>query len=410
MLVKLTFSEVGKKQLQPKQLLILLTTFALLSVFLSKKLLVKAYHFNTQIQQTNETLQPLLRKDEVKAVSNNNICGSPVVIFEETQNCSGGGSVDVDFGERNGGKRSGTVVYSKDLSLKVSKITIPLGILSGTDIPDSNIKLSKDSYILPGASSMFVDRHEDVGRAPTSAKITAVEYDTWATKGQVSFSELDEPSQEAKIVVDEYVPSNTQDCATCSTNSDKSEKIAEVVNNRTLPPGHSKNIEAKLPVLMCKGEDSISVDPKGVGCIDEDFSILKQVTAIFSGSDWQQCNEIEYDDEGNMISDGRCIDIENVELDLSGIFQNTNATYKKIVDVQMYPNSGYNCEQSVTFPAWVEIDGKGIYKITAKMNVPYECFRKGQEFDDTESETPSSRVIEAFIRYIEELKRDSIKF
>jgi hypothetical protein len=161
---------------------------------------------------------------------------------------------------------------------------------------------------------------------------------------------------------------------------------------------------------MCKDEDSISVTPQGVGCIDEGYSILKRVTAVFSGSDWEQCNKVEYDEEGNIISDGRCIDIEDVELDLSGIFENTNNAYKKIVDTQMYPNSGYNCELALSFPAWVEIDGRGIYKVSAKINVPYECWRKNQEFDDTASETPSDRGLKAFIEYIEDLNRDSINF
>jgi hypothetical protein len=399
------------ERLQPKQFLIILVLFAICSAFVSRKVLVRAYSVDSNIEQSSETLQPRLREEEVRAVnSSNGVCGTPVILYEDTQNCSGGGNVDVDFGERNGGRRRGTVVYSKDLSLKVSKITIPLGILSGTGLPNTNIKISKDSYILPAASSLFVDRHEDVNRAPGTEKVETVEYDTWATKGEISFSELDEPSQESQVVVDEYVPSNTEECSTCSTNSDNSEKIGDLVNNRTLPPGHSEDVESKVTLLMCKDEDSISVNPKGVACVDEEFSILKQVTAIFSGSDWEKCNKVEYDDEGNLISDGRCIDIENVVLDLSGIFENSNTAYKKIVDTQMYPNSGYNCEMSVTFPAWVEIDGKGIYKISAKMNVPYECWRKSQEFDDTDSETPTDRGLKAFIKYVEELNRESIKF
>jgi hypothetical protein len=402
---------LNSKRIQPKQFLLLLILFASLSVFISKKLFVKAYTLDSAVNQYNDTLQPRLREDEVKAVNNSDgVCGSPVVVYEGTQNCEGGGTVDVNFSENNGGRRNGTVVYSKDLSLKISKITIPLGVLSGTDIGSTNISIDNDNYILPAASSMFTDKHEDVVRAPTTAKVDSVEYETWATVGQVSFSELDEPSQESEVVVDEYVPSNTEECATCSTNPDKSEKIGEVVNNRTLPPGHSENIEANLPVLMCKDENSISVTPQGVGCIDEGYSILKRVTAVFSGSDWEQCNAIEYDEEGNIISDGRCIDIENVELDLSGIFQNTNTAYKKVVDAQMYPGSGYNCELSLSFPAWVEIDGKGIYEVSAKINVPYECWRKSQEFDDTDSETPSDRGLKAFIEYIEDLNRDSINF
>jgi len=389
----------------------LLTAFAMFTVFVTKQLFIKTYALDSAVNQYNENLQPMLKENEVKAVDNDQgVCGTPVVVYEDTQNCSGGGTVDVDFSESNGGSKSGTVVYSKDLSLKVSKITIPLGILSGTDIFNTNLSLTNDSYILPSASALFTNRHEDVGRPPTTPKVEVVEYDTWATKGQVSFSELEEPSQESNVVVEEYVPSNTQECATCSTNSDKSEQIGGLVNDRTLPPGHSSNIEAYLPVLMCKDEDSISVTPRGVGCIDEGYSILKRVTAIFSGSDWQQCNEVQYDEEGNIVLDGRCIDIENVVLDLSGIFENTNVAYKKIVDSQMNPDSGYNCELSLTFPAWIEIDGKGIYKVSAKINVPYECWRKNQEFDDTDSETPSDRGLKAFIEYIEGLSRDSVNF
>jgi hypothetical protein len=303
------------------------------------------------------------------------------------------------------------MVYSKDLSLKVSKITIPLGILSGSDIANTNLRITTDEYIIPAASSMFVDRHEDVQRAPGSEKIDSVEYETWATKGEVSFAEVDDSSQESQVIVDEYVPSNTQQCASCSTNSDKSEKIGKLVNDRTLPPEYNEDIETQLPVLMCKDEDSVSVEANGVACIDEEFSVLKQVTAIFSGSDWQQCNEIEYDDEGNIISDGRCIDIENVELVLNGIFQETNAGYKKIVDKQTYPGNNYNCEMSITFPAWIEIDGKGIYKVSAKMNVPYECWRMSQEFDDIEEdETPTNAGIKSFLKYIEALDREAVKF
>jgi hypothetical protein len=399
------------KKLQPKQFLFLLIAFALMSVFFSEKLFVKAYSLETSISQFNDNLQPLLREEEVRAAeSSQGVCGSPVVIYEDTQNCTGGGSVDVDFSENNGGSRSGTYVYSKDLSLKVSKVTIPLGILSGTDINSTNLSLKNDSYILPASSSMFTDTHEDVGRAPSRPKVEAVEYDIWATKGEVSFSELEEPSQESNVVVEEYVPSNTEECATCSTNPDKSEKIGKLVNDRTLPPGHSEDVEAYLPVLMCKDEDSISVTPKGVACIDEGYSVLKRVTAIFSGSDWEQCNQPQYDEEGNLISDGKCINIEDVILDLSGIFENTNAAYKKIVDSQMNPDSGYNCEMSLSFPAWVEIDGRGIYKVSAKINVPYECWRKSQEFDDTNSETPSDLGLKAFIKYIESLGRDSVNF
>lgn len=409
--VKLYSQALKNKRLQPKEFLILLILFASFSVFLTRRLFVRTYRLDSNIEQSRESIQPQLRITEVKAANNSDeVCGSPVVVYEGTQNCSGGGNVQVDFGERNGGRRNGTVVYSKDLSLKISKITMPLGVLSGTEIPNTNISITEDDYILPAASSLFVDGHEDVGRLPGSPKAEAVEYDTWATVGQVSFSELGEPSQESQVVVDEYVPSDTEECATCSTNSDKSEKIGELVKNRTLSPGHSRDVEATLPVLMCQDEESISISPTGVACIDEEYSILKRVTAIFSGSDWEQCNELEYDEEGNLISDGRCIDIENVVLDLSGIFENTSAAYKKIVDSQMHPDSGYNCELSLTFPAWVEIEGKGIYKISAKINVPYECWRKSQEFDDTNSETPSDRGLKAFIKFVEGLNRDFIKF
>jgi hypothetical protein len=400
------------KQLHPNKLLILLICFALFSIFLTKKVLIKEYSIDNNIAQYNENLQPLLREDEVKAAENSNqVCGSPVVVYEGTENCAGGGSVDVDFSENNGGRRSGTVVYSKDLSLKVSKITIPLGILSGSDIPNTNLRITTDEYMIPAASSLFVDKHEDVRRSPDTEKVKYTEYDTWATKSNVSFTELGESSQESQVVVDEYVPSSTQECASCSTNSDRSEKIGKLVNDRTTVPQYEKDIETKLPVLMCKDENSISVEADGVACIDEEFSVLKQITAIFSGSDWQQCNEIEYDDEGNIISDGRCIDIENVVLNLDGIFQNTNQAYENIVNRQISPYSEYNCEMSITFPAWIEIDGKGIYKVSAKMNVPYECWRMSQEFDDTEGdETPTDAGLKAFMKYIESLNRDSVKF
>jgi hypothetical protein len=388
-----------------------MTLFGLGASYITKKVVVNAYDISQNTAQIGEMVEPKLREQEVKAAGNpTGVCGSPVNIYEDTENCSGGGTVDVDFSQNNGGRRSGTLVYSKDLSLKVSKITMPLGVLSGTDIPSTNIILTEDQYIIPAASSLFVDRHEDVSRPPGTEKVSVVEYDTWATKGEISFSELGEPSQEANVVVDEYVETNTEECATCSTNSDKSEKIGQLVRDRSLPPGHSDDITAKVPVLMCKNEDTISVDPDGIACVDEEFSILKQVTAVFSGSDWQQCNEIEYDSQGNIISDGRCIDIEDVQLDLSGIFQNTNSAYEKIVGKHMYPGNQYDCELSVSFPAWVEIDGKGIYKVSAKMNVPYECWRKSQEFDDTESETPPDIGIKSFIKYIETLDRDIVKF
>jgi hypothetical protein len=161
---------------------------------------------------------------------------------------------------------------------------------------------------------------------------------------------------------------------------------------------------------MCKDEDSISVDPTGFACLDEEYSILKRVTAIFSASAWEQCNEVEYDNEGNIISDGRCIDIEDVQLDLSGIFENTNTAYSRIIDNHKSPESEYDCELAISFPAWIEIDGKGIYKISAKMNVPYECWRKSQEFDDINSETPSGIGVKTFIEYIEGLNRESINF
>lgn len=399
------------KRLKPKQFLILLIFFALASVFLSQKVIVNAYNIAFNTAQIDEILIPKVREETKAVESSNTVCGTPVVVYEDTQNCSGGGSVDVDFSESNGGRKQGTVVYSKDLSLKISKITIPLNILSGSDIPSTNIEITKgNKYILPSASSMFVDAHENVGRIPGEEKVSVVEYETWATTGEVLFSEVEESSQKSQVVVDEYVLSNTKECAICSTNSDKSEKIGGLVNSRSLSPGHSNDIESKVPILMCKDEDSIEVDAKGVGCIDEEFSILKRVTAIFSGSDWEKCNEVEYDEEGNIISDGRCIDIENVVLDLSGIFENTNMAYEKIVDDHTAPGSEYTCEMAVTFPAWVEIDGKGIYKISAKINVPYECWRKNQEFDDTDSETPSSVKITEFVRYLEGLNMGAIKF
>jgi hypothetical protein len=88
------------KQLHPNKLLILLICFALFSIFLTKKVLIKEYSIDNNIAQYNENLQPLLREDEVKAAENSNqVCGSPVVVYEGTENCAGGGSVDVDFSE-----------------------------------------------------------------------------------------------------------------------------------------------------------------------------------------------------------------------------------------------------------------------------------------------------------------------
>jgi hypothetical protein len=400
-------------RLEPKQFLILLTLFGVVSIYITRKPFLKEYLVNTNTQQSFENLQPQLREDDVKAsTSSNGVCDTPVTIYEGIDNCEGGGEATVDFGRNNGGQTLGSTVYSKEnLSIKISKITMPVGFLSGSDIPNTNITITKDSYILPSASSMLVDRHEDVGRYPGKEKVPTVVNATWATDTSVIVE--DDTRQNANTVVDTYVPSNTTACATCSTNSDKSEKIGKIVYERTLSPGHTTSEENENQiVLMCKNDTSVPIDAKGFTCIDEEYSILKKVSsAAIKVADWLQCSKVEYDDEGNLISDGKCYDTEDIVLDLSGIFENTTNAYKKAVDSNLYPGNDYNGERSIIFPAWIEIDGKGIYKISAKMNVSQlEYWRKTQEFDDVESETPSSASFQAYWKYIEGLNRNTVKF
>ena len=400
-----------KKNLQPKQLLLLLSIFGILSVLVTKNIFVKEYNVEVNAQQSFENLTPQKKTASVKASTSNNVCGEPVVVYTDGENCSGGGSTTMDVSSNAGGTNRGSVIYSDDLQLVISKITIPTNLLSGSDIPNTNLILRNDDYVLPAASSMLTEHHAEVGRAPGESVDTGVVYDTWASKGSTKFAELDENSNEVEVVVDEYVPSNTQACATCSTNPDRSNTIGETVLARQSIPGHTTTEEDEGQIiLMCKDENSIKVDANGLTCIDEEYSVLKKVTAMFSVDDWYECSRIEYDEEGNQITDGKCINTEDIVLDLSSIFGNTNEAYARGVANNTYPGSDYNGELSIIFPAWVEIKGEGIFKVSAKITVPYEYYRQMNAFDDTESETPSRNQYNAFIKYVEGLDRPITSF
>lgn len=398
---------MGNTRLKPKNFLLLLTLFGVLSVYGVRKLSLKEYTVNTQIEQSSENLQPQLRDETVKSATNNGVCGTPVTLYDGTDNCDGGGSVSIDFSTNNGGRRSGVQV-TKDTSIKISKIVFPAQILSGTDIPNTNLTFKKNEISLPSSSAIMPTRLQTVGNYPGQAVVEGTVYETWGTTAEVEAE--GEVTNRVTAVFDKYVRSNTQACATCSTNSDQSEKTAEVVNDRSSLPGHSTNEGLDTLILMCKDENSISIDANELSCIDEEYSIIKRITAVFNTTDWEECNKVEYDEEGNLVSNGKCIDIENIVLDLSGIFEQSNETYSKAANTGIYPGRNYSSELTLTFPAWIDIDGRGIYKVSARINVPYEAWRMYNTYDDIESETPSSNALKSYLKWVEGLNRDSATF
>jgi hypothetical protein len=396
-----------KSGLKPKTFLFLLLLFSVVSVYIVNRITVKQYSVISSIQQSYENLEPQLREENISNATNNGVCGTPVTLYEGTDNCDGGGGINIDFSQRNGGRRSGVQV-TKDTKIKISKIVFPVEILSGTDIPNTNLTFKKSEISLPSSSAIVSNRLQTVGNYPGQSNVEGALYETWGTVAEVKSE--GEVTNKVTAVFNKYIQNNTRACAECSTNSDQSEKTAEVVNDRSSIPGHSTNQELETVILMCKDENSISVDAKEISCIDEEFSIVKRITAIFSSSDWEDCNKVEYDEDGNIISTGQCIDIENVVLDLSGIFEQSNEMYGRAVSSAMYPGRNYNEEVIHTFPAWIDVDGKGIFKVSAKMNVPYEAWRMYNSYDDIESETPSSNALKAYLKWIEGLNRDSVSF
>jgi hypothetical protein len=385
-----------RKRIKPISFLLIISAFALFCIALSNSFKINQYNF---VVLANQELSPQRYQSPTSVGgASSNICGTPITIYEDTLSCPQSSVTEIDFGQRNGGGKSGQIVVSKNLQAKVYSISKPTTLLSGSDIPNTAPVLRKDSLMLPSADTFFSEKHFNYGKYPGQDTPTH-QAAPYASDYELKFGEADAISQKGNYIEDEYRVSNTQACASCKSDPTSSNMYAQTLRKRTEYPnqGYTNTPTASL---ACATPNSISVNSLRLACIDEKVSLLTRLTSFFTDTSWIECNKVEYDEEGRLISDGRCIDTKDITLELDGIFEETNTTYKKMVHTTKSPKESveYNGEIKYVFPAKIQVDGR-IYSINASINAPAEYYRNASAVSNIPGDTVSAQLYNAFIKF-----------
>jgi hypothetical protein len=251
-------------------------------------------------QVVQEDTQPVV----LSAVSNS--CTSDTYKIESYSTCYQSGSSSIDFTD---GNQSGDTV-SKNSNIYLVSVTVPLELFSGSDVADSNRKITKEtSNVYKPAGEQIDEKVANVLLPPGTNVAVHKGYvvDTPVSSPYaVGFGPgEEEKGEDGDIGIEKELRGKCQECNNLTNvNPDKSNKISEFVNDTLYRVPNEKNVTpVEETIEECATTDEFIEwsNNNRYACqanvVDYTVELIKQIPqAMFS-----RCNGLALDEDGNLL-------------------------------------------------------------------------------------------------------------
>jgi hypothetical protein len=336
----------------------------------------------------------------LNAVDTSKGCTSAKIKIQSYSVCNAQGGTPVDY---KSGHRSGTRV-SKNAKIELVEVSVPLELLSGSNVKDSNRKLTSTTPIYKAAGEQFDEKIANVQLPPGQNIIeytSPVQDSPFATPYSTAFGQKpDQKTEEGDIVVDQKLVNACEHCNNKSNvNPDKSNKIATFLMNKTHRyPGQLEKVDAQKAIEDCGQAQFIDWPSSSrKACNYWITQALVDIIQDIADYKWNECNRPDkYDANGNLIPRSEdCIYVEDIIVVMNSPFGSdkecpdgvcTNAFMNTRNKVAMYPAAAGKYSDKVYYTTACKVRIEGIVgSSTVKCAWDFSHLykeRKLSEFDD----------------------------
>lgn len=255
-----------------------------------------------------------------------NQCKRADVIIESYSVCARSGEPQMDY---KPGVRSGQMV-SRNSKIELVQVSVPLELFSGSEVKDSNRKLTSKTPIYKPAGEQFDEKLANVLLPPGQNIIekTSPAQDTpFGSPYSTAFGQkVDEKSQEGEVIVDEKIVNKCEYCNNPSNvNPDKSNKISTVLKNTTQRyPNEINTIDSSDAIEQCSDNATFEVweNKERLACVYGVVSRIINIVKDIASAEWNECTRPDmYDSEGNLIPrSSDCIYVEDIIIMMNSPF------------------------------------------------------------------------------------------
>jgi hypothetical protein len=342
-------------------------------------------------------------------------CSASVIKIDSYSVCTRSGSAEIDYKD---GSRSGNFV-SKNSTVELVEVSIPLELFSGSDVKDSNRKITTTTPIYKPAGEQLDPKVANVMLPPGTDIIeykNPVKDRPFSTPYTTSMAE--QVSEDGEVIVDKKIINKCEECNNPSNvNPDNSNKSSEFIYESLYKaPGEVAAIDTSKAIESCSKDDlfvhwtSPASDRKA--CAVSPLAVAVKLVETFSEAIWSGCNGIlKYDANGNPIppSDD-CIRPEDIVIKMTSAFGSdkdcpdgvcTNAYMNTRNKVTLMPSESekYSDKVYYTTDCKVVIEGKR-YTVKCAWDMSHLFKeRKFSEYDDLPDieKTPAKEVYKDFL-------------
>lgn len=328
-----------------------------------------------------------------------NSCTQAIVKINSYSVCSRSGSVQKDY---KSGTRSGNTV-SKNSTVKLIEVVMPLELFSGSDVKDSNRKITSTTPIYKPAGEQIDEKVANVMLPPGTDIYeykSPVKDRPFSTPYSTAFEQkADTNSEEGEVVVDKKIINKCEHCRNKSNvNPDKSNKISEFMKDSLYRvPAEKSQVKASDAIESCSNQDKFVewTNTNRKACALSTVTVAIELIKSISDSIWSECKgEVKYDQNGDPIPPSEdCIYPEDIIIKMTSAFGSdkdcpdgicTNAYMNTRNKVAMAPvdSSGYSDKVYYTTACKVIIEGK-VYTVKCAWDMSHLYKeRKFSEYDD----------------------------
>ncbi len=352
----------------------------------------------TTVERVRESREGLV----LNATDTSRDCREAKVKIESYSVCSSTGSEGVDY--KKDSRRSGKMV-SKNAIVKLVEVTVPLELFSGSNVKDSNRKLTSTTPIYKPAGEQFDEKIANIQLPPGTNIVdyTSPAQDTpFATPYSTAFGQKpDEKTEEGEIVIQEKLVNECEHCNNPSNvNPDKSNKIATFLKNTDQRyPRELDTIKSSEAIEDC-GTESTFIPWSNSSRKACRYNVVQRFVTIVQDildPEWNECTRPDmYDSEGNIIPRSEdCIYAEDIIVVMNSPFGSdkecpdgicTNSFMNTRNKTAMYPEESSRYSDKVYFTTECTAEIEGIVgSVTIRCAWDFSHLykeRKISEFDD----------------------------
>lgn len=342
-------------------------------------------------------------------------CSASVIKIDSYSVCTRGGSAEIDYKD---GYRSGTSV-SKNSTVELVEVNIPLELFSGSGVKDSNRKITTKTPIYKPAGEQIDPKVANVKLPPGTNIIeykNPVKDRPFSTPYTTSMAE--QVSEDGEVIVDKKIINNCEECNNPSNvNPDNSNKSSEFVYESLYKvPGEKATANTSKAIESCTEDDQFVDWPSPASdrkaCAVSPLAVAVKLVETFTEAIWSECKGVlRYDENGNPIPPSdNCIRPEDIVIKMTSAFGSdrecldgvcTNAYMNTRNKVALMPSESekYSDKVYYTTDCKVIIEGKR-YTVKCAWDMSHLFKeRKFSEYDDLPEieKTPAKEVYKDFL-------------